>query len=212
MANQLLDQKTEGEAARQRSSTHTCFPPQTLRIHISQDVELRTGIGINPRYESTTEMHQKSVEIMKKDTADNRHCQPKQRSSNKWDRSAENNESSLPERVGRNDEEPEADWMNEEDAWFLLSTIFSGQLCRTTPFAEIAQDCPAVWRSALQAFAGDELAAREWLETRSPLFDGRRPLAVAMQVGGGRKVMQELKKLSNIVGSQRKRATYERKK
>lgn len=156
-------------------------------------------------------MHQKFVEIMKNDTAYNRHCQPQQRSSNKCVRPAENNESSPPERVGITEEDPEADWMNEEDAWFLLSTILSGQICRPTPFAEIAQDCPAVWRSALQAFAGDKSAAREWLETQSPLFDGRRPLAVAMQVGGGRKVMQELKKLSNV-GNQRERATYDRKK
>jgi hypothetical protein len=149
---------------------------------------------------------------MKKDRTDTRIRQSKQRTSNKCFRSAENTEPSLPERIGRADEEPEADWMNEEDAWFLLSTILSGQICRPTPFAEIAQDCPAVWRSALQAFAGDKLAAREWLETRSPLFDGRRPLAVAMQIGGRRKVMQELKKLSKVVGNQRKRATYERKK
>ena len=129
---------------------------------------------------------------------------PKHEASNSCDRSAESHESSLPERVGTTGEEPEADWMNEEDAWFLLSTIFSGQLCRPTPFDEIAQDCPAVWRSALLAFAGDKLAAREWLETRSPLFEGRRPLAVAMQIGGPSKVMQELKKLSNVVGNQRK--------
>jgi hypothetical protein len=144
--------------------------------------------------------------------ADNPIRHPKQEAGNCCDRSAESHESSLPERGGTTGEEPEADWMNEEDAWFVLSTILSGQICRPTPFAEIAQDCPAVWRSALQAFAGDKLAAREWLETRSPLFDGRRPLAVAMQIGGRRKVMQELKKLSKVVGNQRKRATYERKK
>ena len=157
-------------------------------------------------------MRQKSVEIMKDDTADNCNCQPKQRASNKGDRPVENNKFSPPERVGRTEEEAEADWINEEDAWFLLSTIFSGQICRPTPFGEIAQDCPTVWRSALQAFSGDKSAARKWLETRSPLFDGRRPLTVAMQIGGRRKVMQELKKLSNLAGNQRKRATYERKK
>jgi hypothetical protein len=146
------------------------------------------------------------------DTAENINCQALQSGNKKWDRSAENNESSPPGKVGKVDEKPEADWMNEEDAWFLLSTIFSGQMCRPTPFDEIARDCPAVWRSTLQAFAGDKSAAREWLETRSPHFDGRRPLAVAMQIGGKRKVMQELKKLSKVVGNQRKRATYERKK
>lgn len=149
---------------------------------------------------------------MKDDTADNGNRRPKRRASNKCDRSEENNESLLPDKVGGTDEEPEADWMNEEDAWFLLSTIFSGQICRPTPFAEIALDCPAVWRSALHAFAGDKSAAREWLETRSPLFDGRRPIAIAMQVGGRRKVMLELKKLAKIVEKQRKRSTYGRKK
>ena len=137
---------------------------------------------------------------------------PKHEASNSCDRSAESHESSLPERVGTTGEEPEADWMNEDDAWFLLSTILSGRICRPTPFAEIAQDCPAVWRTALKTFAGDKSAARKWFETRSPLFRGRRPIAVAMQLGGQRKVMQELKKLSNVVRKQRKRATYDRKK
>lgn len=121
--------------------------------------------------------------------------------------SEEGSESSPSEGVGRADEEPEADWMSEEDAWFLLSTIFGGHICCPTPFAEIAQDCPTVWRSALRAFAGDKSAAREWLETRSSLFQGRRPLAVATQIGGQRKVVEELKKLSPVVEKHRKRAT-----
>lgn len=168
---------------------------------------------MNPTHETHHCNAQKtqSVEIMRNDMADNPVRQPKQEASNNCDRSAESHESSLPKRVGTTAEEPEADWMNEEDAWFLLSTILSGRICRPTPFAEIAQDCPAVWRSALQAFAGDKSAARDWLETRSLLFDGRRQLAVAMQISGRRKVMQELKKLSNVVGKQRKRATYGRK-
>ena len=93
-------------------------------------------------------------------------------------------------------EKQQTDWINEENAWFLLSTLLSGKLCRPTPYAEIAQDCPAVWHRALQVFAGDKSAARKWLETRSSIFDGRRPIAVALQIGGRRKVIRELKKLS----------------
>lgn len=93
------------------------------------------------------------------------------------------------------DDQAEADWMNEENASFLLSAIFSGKLCRPTPFAEIAQDVPAVWRCALRVFEGNKKAARNWLETRSPIFQGRRPIAVAMQIGGRRRVLRELKKL-----------------
>jgi len=94
------------------------------------------------------------------------------------------------------DDQDEADWINEETASFLLAATFSGKLCRPTPFAEIAQDLPAVWRCALRVFEGNKEAARNWLENRSPIFQGRRPIAVAMQIGGRRRVLQELKKLS----------------
>jgi len=90
---------------------------------------------------------------------------------------------------------PDTERLDADDARFLLSALLSGKLCRPTPFAEIAEDCPEVWSRALQVFAGNKGAARNWLETRSPIFHGRRPIAVAMQIGGRRRVLQELNKL-----------------
>lgn len=88
------------------------------------------------------------------------------------------------------------DEMNEDDAHALLFALISGRLCRPTPFAEIAQDCPEIWRHAVQVFGGNKEAARAWLETRSPIFDGRPPIAIAWKIGGRRIVLQELRKLS----------------
>ena len=43
------------------------------------------------------------------------------------------------------DDGTDPDGMNEEDAWFLMEAVLSGELCRPTPFEEIAEDCPEVW-------------------------------------------------------------------
>lgn len=89
--------------------------------------------------------------------------------------------------------------MIEEDAQLLLLALFGGRPWRYTPFEEIAQDCPAVWRRALETF-GNRMAARKWLETRSPAFGGKCPYIVALQVGGRRKVLRELQKLARPPG------------
>lgn len=129
-----------------------------------------------------------------KDTSAKRSPRSKQKENRKCRGTTANDKSSQRKRALRVAEEPQADWMSEEDAQFVLSILLSGRICRPTPFAEIAKDCPAVWRRALEVFNYKE-AARTWLETRSPIFDGRRPISVAMQIGGSRKVLQQLKKL-----------------
>jgi hypothetical protein len=133
---------------------------------------------------------------MDKNRADKRTSQPKSQSINTHPESGKNAESLLSEKPIETYKAQQDDWINEENAWFLLSTLLSGKICRPTPYAEIARDCPAVWQRALRVFAGNKSAARKWLETRSSIFDGRRPIAVALQIGGRQKVMQVLKRLS----------------
>lgn len=193
MAGQLRDRKPETEAPRQGPSTNPHLTAQTLQFHIFEDVDLKAPIDAILVLKATpkpSKMH--SLGNMDNDGADKR--QSEQTASNKC--KASPGTSSPPEKAPTIDHEDAAGWMTEEDAWFLLETILCGKICRPTPFAEIAQDCPAVWKRALQVFEGDKEAARKWLETRSSLFDGRRPISVAMQIGGRRKVLQELKRLS----------------
>lgn len=195
MAGQLRDRKPETEAPRQGTSTNPHLTAQTLQFHIFEDVDLKAPIDTILDMKATlkpSKMH--SLGNMDNDGADKRICPSKQTASNKCKASPET--SSRTKKAPTNDHEDAADWMTEEDAWFLLETILCGKICRPTPFAEIAQDCPAVWKRALQVFEGNKEAARKWLETRSSLFDGRRAISVAMQIGGRRKVLQELKRLS----------------
>jgi hypothetical protein len=92
-------------------------------------------------------------------------------------------------------QESEPDWITEEDAECVLLAVFSGKPWRFTPFRQIAEDCPAVWNRALEVYRGDRVAARKRLKTRSQAFDGKCPYTVALQVGGERKVLRELRKL-----------------
>ena len=85
---------------------------------------------------------------------------------------------------------------------FIGACLLSGKLVVPTPFEELERDCHAVWQRALRVFGGDKNAARRWLETRSPAFDGRRPLAVAMQVGGRRKVLREMASLARSLATE----------
>lgn len=90
-------------------------------------------------------------------------------------------------------------WMNEENARFILSATFSGKLSRPAPFEEIEQDCPAVWKQALQVFRGNRVAARRWLESRAPAFNGQRPYVLALRVGGRQKVLRELRRMGRAM-------------
>lgn len=92
-------------------------------------------------------------------------------------------------------QESEPDWITEDDAESLLLALFSFKPWRFTTFAQIAEDCPVVWKRALEVFHGDRATARKWLETHSAAFKGKCPYTVALQVGGERKVLRELQKL-----------------
>jgi len=95
-------------------------------------------------------------------------------------------------------EESEPDWMSDQDAELLLLALFGGKPWRYTPFAEIAKDCPEVWQRALEVFGGSRVAARKWLESHSPAFEGKCPYTVALRVGGERRVLRELERLARV--------------
>ena len=86
--------------------------------------------------------------------------------------------------------------MSKDDPEPLLLALFSGKPRRPTPFAQIAEDCPAVWKRALEAFHGERAAARRWMETPSAVFKWSCPYTVALQVDGEGKVLREVQKLS----------------
>jgi hypothetical protein len=97
------------------------------------------------------------------------------------------------------DDEGQSIGLDKEDLKFISSALLSGELHVPTPFDEIERDCPQVWRKAVQTFAGKNFEAREWLETRSPALAGQRPYAVAMQIGGERKVLRELRRIARAM-------------
>jgi len=94
----------------------------------------------------------------------------------------------------------EPDWMIDEDAELLLLALFGGKPWRYTPFEEIAEDCPVVWKRAVDVFQGDRAAARRWLETPSEAFKGKCPYIIALRVGGERRVLRALQRLSRSPG------------
>ncbi len=109
-------------------------------------------------------------------------------------------------------EESEPNWRIDEDAEVLLLALFGGKPWRYTPFEEIAKDCPAVWKCALEFFGGDRVAARKWLETRSPAFQGKCPYTVALQVHGEQKVLCDLKRLARARPRHARRPNKRRRK
>jgi len=88
--------------------------------------------------------------------------------------------------------------MTEADDEPLLLALFSGKPRRPTPFAQIAEDCPAVWKRAVGTFHGNRVAARRWLETPSVVFKWKSPYTVALQAHGERKVLRELQMLQPL--------------
>jgi hypothetical protein len=82
--------------------------------------------------------------------------------------------------------------MTEADDEPLLLALFSGKPRRPTPFAQIKEDCPVVWKQAVETFHGQRAAARRWLETPSVVFQWKSPYTVALQAHGERKVLREL--------------------
>jgi len=86
--------------------------------------------------------------------------------------------------------------LDKEDLKFISSALLSGKLLVPTPFDEIERDCPQVWRTTIQTFAGNKFEARKWLETCSPALAGQRPYAVALQIGGEREVLRELTRIA----------------
>jgi Protein of unknown function (DUF2384) len=87
----------------------------------------------------------------------------------------------------------------------FLEALLFGKFTVPTPIEEMAELCPAVWKRAVRGFGGDEAAAREWMDSPSPLLGGEPPLRAAVRVGGSQTVLQALAKLARQ--RRRKRAT-----
>lgn len=92
---------------------------------------------------------------------------------------------------------PGPNWVDQLDDGalkFIFDALTSGQLIARTPFQELEREHPILWRRAQQVFGSREIA-RDWLETRTELFRGQRPLSVAMRGGGEKRVLRLLDRL-----------------
>lgn len=77
-----------------------------------------------------------------------------------------------------------------------MEALLFSEFTAPTQIKEIAELCPVVWKRAVRVFGGDEAAARDWMDSPSRLLAEEPPLLVALRVGGTRKVLQALARVT----------------
>jgi hypothetical protein len=84
-----------------------------------------------------------------------------------------------------------------------MEALLFGEFTAPTPIEEMAKLCPAVWVRAVRVFGGDDAAARDWMDSPSPLLAEELPLLVALRVGGTRKVLRAFQEMARQARKER---------